>query len=50
MRAILMIAPKNKEMDAQKLGVNRDTIPDLLKDRDQWIVWKALKKNNGTKV
>tara|TARA_X000000950_G_scaffold282631_1_gene381853 strand:- start:799 stop:1710 length:912 start_codon:yes stop_codon:yes gene_type:complete len=44
-----MTEPKNKKMGTQKLGVNRDTIPDLLKDLDQWIVWKALRKDNETK-
>ena len=45
-----MTEPRNSQMATQKLGVNRDTIPNLLKDLDQWVVWKALKKDNGSKV
>ena len=45
-----MTEPKNSQVATEKLGVNKNTIPELLKDRDQWIVWKALKKDNGNKV
>ena len=45
-----MTEPKNSQVATEKLGVNKNTIPELLKDRDQWIVWKALMKDDGNKV
>ena len=30
-----MTEPKNSQVATEKLGVNKNTIPELLKDRDQ---------------
>jgi hypothetical protein len=31
------------------LKIQPDGIPDLLKQLDRWVVWKAKPKNNGEK-